>query len=194
MNQTKIIYHLTINNWWENWLTPSPFGRLIRLFQCIPYDDNSAITSTQHQQLSCIHPHHRPFSHVFCSTKFGVDQSYNTLQYYEENFTNDLQRVQQLFEMARGKDWPLLHVSHLSLNLDLDLFPGSHVLPLFWWITGFYLGRDSNTEYEYACDTVTTNITYSGHYLRNQLWLQRRIYHMPNLIVETIQQSKNTIQ
>mmetsp|Transcript_18504 Transcript_18504/g.38353 ORF Transcript_18504/g.38353 Transcript_18504/m.38353 type:complete len:567 (-) Transcript_18504:49-1749(-) len=63
-----------------------------------------------------------PSSYLFCSTKLGVDSSYNKLGYYKEAFSSDELRVKRLFEAAQERKLPLMQVkSHLNLAVLVDL-------------------------------------------------------------------------
>ena len=104
------------------------------------------------------------FSYVFCSTKLGVDESYNTLDYYEENFQQDLLRVQRHFEMALEKNLPLLQVSRLSLKILVDFISRKTCIAIVLIDNRVLFGRDRNAVDEFSCDTAAKN-TYSGHYL-----------------------------
>ena len=58
------------------------------------------------------------FSYLFCSTKFGVDKTYNNIGYYKDSFTVDEIRVNNLFDIAEKQDLPLLET---STNLTLHV-------------------------------------------------------------------------
>lgn len=80
------------------------------------------------QQRNCLHPlglvkplQSPPLPFLFCSTNFGVDESYNSLGYYKDAFSSDELRVKNLFNKARGKCLPLLETSHLSLDVLVDV-------------------------------------------------------------------------
>lgn len=63
-----------------------------------------------------------PASYLFCSTKLGVDSSYNKLGYYKEAFSSDELRVKRLFDVAKERKLPLMQVKrHLSLAVLVDL-------------------------------------------------------------------------
>lgn len=74
-----------------------------------------------HHQLLPLSPTTASFtSYLFCSTKLGVDESYNKLGYYKDAFSCDELRVKQLFDTAHQKELPLMQLSHLSLKVLVD--------------------------------------------------------------------------
>ena len=70
------------------------------------------------------------FSYLFCSTKFGVDESYSDLGYYKDAFRSDELRVKNLFRIARKRKLPLLQVSHISLQALVDVVSKQGVVAL----------------------------------------------------------------
>jgi len=55
-------------------------------------------------------------TYLFCSTKFGVDESYNGLCYYKSTFQQDEMRVTKRFALASQLSLPTLCLSSLSLD------------------------------------------------------------------------------
>jgi hypothetical protein len=70
------------------------------------------------------------FSYLFCSTKFGVDESYSDLGYYKDAFRSDELRVKNLFRIARKRKLPLLQVSRISLQALVDVVSKQGVVAL----------------------------------------------------------------
>lgn len=61
------------------------------------------------------------FSYLFCSSAFGVDESYSNLGYYKDAFSSDELRVRNLFQLARKRKLPLLQTSGISLQTFADV-------------------------------------------------------------------------
>lgn len=70
------------------------------------------------------------FSYLFCSTKFGVDESYSDLGYYKDAFRSDELRVKNLFQIARKQKLPLLQISRISLQALVDVVSKQGVVAL----------------------------------------------------------------
>mmetsp|Transcript_39837 Transcript_39837/g.119836 ORF Transcript_39837/g.119836 Transcript_39837/m.119836 type:complete len:431 (-) Transcript_39837:660-1952(-) len=60
-------------------------------------------------------------SYLFCSTKLGVDESYNHLGYYKSAFDRDEVRVTRRFQLAKELGLPTLCVSKLDLAAVVDI-------------------------------------------------------------------------
>lgn len=60
-------------------------------------------------------------SYLFCSTKLGVDESYNRLGYYKHAFQNDEVRVTNRFQLAKELGLPTLCVTRLDLSAVVDV-------------------------------------------------------------------------
>ena len=94
-------------------------------------------------------------SYVFCSTNFGVDESYNELGYYKHEFSSDEQRVKSLFEKAKEQSLPLLETSNLTLQVLVDVI--SHK-----GIVAIVLLDNRILKYH---DVQHTTGSYAGHYV-----------------------------
>ena len=94
------------------------------------------------------------FSYLFCSTKFGVDESYSDLGYYKDAFRSDELRVKNLFRIARKQKLPLLQVSRISLQALVDVVSKQGVVALAL--------LDNRVLRSNATHTTSS---YSGHYV-----------------------------
>ncbi len=92
------------------------------------------------------------FSYLFCSTNFGVEKSYNSLEYYQENFTSDELRIQNHFRRAHEQNLPLLQTSHLSLQVLAEVISRKGVVAIVL--------LDNN-----ILRNTFTSDSYSGHYV-----------------------------
>lgn len=81
--------------------------------------ENGSVDSALEIQQQCPCP--PKFSYLFCSTKFGVDESYSDLGYYKDAFPSDELRVENLFRIARKQKMPLLQTSRISLQALMDV-------------------------------------------------------------------------
>ena len=112
-------------------------------------DNNDSACPVDFQQQF---PQH--FSYLFCSTKFGVDKSYNSLGYYKDSFSSDELRVQKLFHISRERSLPLLQTSHLSLQVLVDVISRKGVVAIVL-LDNIVLRNN----------TLYTSDLYSGHYV-----------------------------
>lgn len=94
------------------------------------------------------------WSYLFCSTKFGVDESYTKLGYYKDAFASDEHRVKDLFDMAQKQNLPLLQTSHLSLEVLVEVVARKNVVAIV--LLDNRILRDNNT---------SPTSSYSGHYV-----------------------------
>lgn len=92
-------------------------------------------------------------TYIFCSTKFGVDENYNTLDYYEDAFQDDLHRVERLFALAAEKQFPLLQ-AHLSLRVLVDFVSRKNCIAIALIDNRILRGRE-----------LDGGDQYSGHYV-----------------------------
>jgi len=60
-------------------------------------------------------------SYLFCSVRFGVEESYHNLGYYKDAFSEDELRVKNRFDFARKQNLPLLETSHLTFEVLVDI-------------------------------------------------------------------------
>lgn len=90
------------------------------------------------------------WSYLFCSTKFEVDESYNTLGYYKDAFCSDEQRVKMLFDVAKKQQLPLLRTEHISLDVLVDIISRKDVVAIVLLDNKILRNNDSS---------------YSGHYV-----------------------------
>lgn len=109
-------------------------------------------------------------SFLFCSTKLGVDKSYNGLGYYRDAFEHDAYRVEQLFALAFEENMPLLQVSHLSLKVLVDFVSrkGCVAIVLVDNRVLMNLGainKDPEKSEQVEDATTQSNSSYSGHYV-----------------------------
>lgn len=95
------------------------------------------------------------FSYLFCSTKFGVEKSYNSLEYYQDAFPSDELRIQNHFLTAHEQKLPLLRTSHLSLQVLVDVISHRGVAAIVL-LDNVVLQRTLSH---------TTSESYSGHYV-----------------------------
>jgi hypothetical protein len=106
-------------------------------------------------------PEKCPVHYLFCSTKFGVDESYKLLDYYQAAFQHDLQRVERLFASAFAQNIPLLRVTHLSLKLLIHIISIEGCIAIVLIDNRVLLARDSKSN---DGDDISC-ATYSGHYV-----------------------------
>ena len=83
--------------------------------------EGECLLDNKQQYQHCIQLPLSSLSYVFCSTNFGVDESYNELGYYKHEFSSDEQRVKSLFEKAKEQSLPLLETSNLTLQVLVDV-------------------------------------------------------------------------
>ena len=92
---------------------------LVMLLQHIISDGiNSSNEEEEHSSTTINHEQYT-FSYLFCSTKFGVDKTYNNIGYYKDTFTSDEIRVNNLFDIAEKQGLPLLETSTTNLTLQV---------------------------------------------------------------------------
>ena len=112
-------------------------------------------------------------TYVFCSSNFGVDESYNKLHYYRDAFSADEVRVRKLFNIAEKQNFPLMQVHHMSLNVLISLVLRENVVAIVLVDNNIFTQQDKNQfsqphNVETAID-ITNNETddssYSGHYV-----------------------------
>lgn len=105
------------------------------------------------QQYSFILPSLSSFSYLFCSTKLGVDESYNNLEYYKDAFSKDEKRVNNLLDIAQKQKLPLLETSNISFEVLVDVISKEGVVAIV---------LVDNRILKYS--TIHTS-SYSGHYV-----------------------------
>jgi len=110
-------------------------------------------------RLNSIHPFTPPLASPSTS-KFGVDESYNKLGYYQDKFTADERRVNSLFEKAHLEKLPLLQTSHLTMEVLVDLVGRKNVVAIV--LLDNRILTNSNATAPIA---NTTTASYSGHYV-----------------------------
>ncbi|KAL7505314.1 hypothetical protein ACHAXN_006326 [Cyclotella atomus] len=117
-----------------------------------------------HYTLQDITQNATTLSYVFCSTKFGVRQSYSDIEYYHAAFEQDLQRVERLFASVVKEKIPLLQVSHLSLKVLVNFVSKRGCIAVVLIDNRVLLNQTLEGEEQCSTDTVESN-AYSGHYL-----------------------------
>lgn len=105
-----------------------------------------------------------PTSFLFCSTNFGVDESYNTLDYYKDAFNSDVQRVHRLFVTAIKENMPLLQVPELSLQVLVDIVSRKDCVAIVL-VDNRILTKQGANAVNNENEQVPTNTSYSGHYV-----------------------------
>ncbi|KAL7526545.1 hypothetical protein ACHAWF_001814 [Thalassiosira exigua] len=93
------------------------------------------------------------FSYLFCSTNFGVDESYNQLGYYKDAFSADELRVKHLFDISKQHKLPLLRTSHISLDVLVEIVSRKGVVAIV-----LVDNRVLRNDVLHIC-------SYSGHYV-----------------------------
>lgn len=114
---------------------------------------HDALVQRQHNSLDEKQSIRSPAPYLFCSANFGVDESYNTLDYYEVAFQDDLSRVERLFDLAAEEQLPLFQV-HLSLRVLVDFVSRKNCIAIALVDNIVLRGQDSQD-----------NNSYSGHYV-----------------------------
>lgn len=102
-------------------------------------------------------------SYLFCSNRFGIDESYNNLHYYKDAFSEDQIRVKSLFEKAEQQNLPLMQVSHMSLNILIDLVSRENVVAIVLLDNTIFSNSMANEEA--ASNDDGSEVSYSGHYV-----------------------------
>ncbi len=102
-------------------------------------------------------------SYLFCSKQFGIDESYSNYQYYKDAFSEDESRVKSLFQKAENKSLPLMRVSHMSLNILIDLVSRENVVAIVLLDNTIF--NQQNTLCPTSNDDDQPDISYSGHYV-----------------------------
>lgn len=98
-------------------------------------------------------------SYLFCSTNFGVDESYNKLGYYKDSFSSDELRVRRLFEIAQKRQWSLLQTSHIALHTFVDVVSKEGVVAIVLLDNRVLKGNTATLQQQ------QTRSSYSGHYV-----------------------------
>lgn len=97
-------------------------------------------------------------SYLFCSTKFGVDETYHNISYYEDSFSSDELRVRSLFGIAEKQCLPMLETSNLSIQVLVDIVSRKDVVAIVL-LDNRILKYNNNT------NDTTSSSSYSGHYV-----------------------------
>ncbi|KAL7447229.1 hypothetical protein ACHAXM_011221 [Skeletonema potamos] len=105
-------------------------------------------------------------SYVFCSNRFGVDESYNNLHYYKDAFSEDELRVKRLFVQAEQLKLPLMQVSHMSLNILIEIISRENVVAIVLLDNTIY-NQQSNSSSAETTSKIhdQSDLSYSGHYV-----------------------------
>ena len=121
----------------------------------------------QHKSHVCqIGQPHASVKYVFCSTKFGVDESYIKFGYYEEAYANDFKRVERLFSIALQESMPILQIPYLSLELLVSIVSRKGCVAIVLVDNAILLGRGASCNSEDGdLRTTEASNTYSGHYV-----------------------------
>lgn len=137
LEKNRLIEHIATESIWTI--------DLVMLLQHIISKETEENSSTNEQYT---------FSYLFCSTKFGVDKTYNNIGYYKDAFTSDEIRVNKLFEIAEKQDLPLLETStNLTLQVLVNVVSRKGVVAIVL-LDNRILKND--------CNEVST---YCGHYV-----------------------------
>ena len=104
-------------------------------------------------------------SYLFCSNQFGIDKSYNNLDYYKDAFSDDEIRVKSLFEKAEHRNLPLMQVSHMSLNILIDLVSRENVLAIVLLDNTIFNQQNNTANEETTSNVDRSEVSYSGHYV-----------------------------
>jgi len=125
---------------------------LVILLQHIISDGiNSSNEEEEHS--SIITKEQYTFSYLSCSTKFGVDKTYNNIGYYKDTFTSDEIRVNNLFDIAEKQGLPLIETSTLTLLVLADIVSRKGIVAIVL-LDNRILKNESNEA-----------STYCGHYV-----------------------------
>ena len=95
------------------------------------------------------------FSYLYCSTKLGVDTSFEDLDYYRESFQCDEMRVKSLLEHGKRRGLPMVQVSGLCFEEFSKVISHSEVVAIVL--------VDNQILTKGPCSSV--NSTYRGHYI-----------------------------
>ncbi len=101
-------------------------------------------------------------TYLFCSNRFGVDESYYNLHYYKDAFSADELRVKRLFDQAEQQSLPLMQVSHMSLNILIDIVSRENIVAIVLLDNTIY-NQQSNLSTSKIHDQ--SDLSYSGHYI-----------------------------
>lgn len=104
-------------------------------------------------------------SYLFCSKQFGIDESYNNFHYYKDAFSEDEIRVKSLFEKAEHQSLPLMQVSHMSLNILIDLVSRENVVAIVLLDNTIFNHQNNMANGEATSNDDQPDISYSGHYV-----------------------------
>ena len=96
-------------------------------------------------------------TYLFCSKKFGVDESYNKLLYYRDAFSADKVRVTGLFDVAEQQK--LMKVNHLSLDVLINLVTRENVVGIVLLDNTIFAQLDTDENKQ------ESGLPYSGHYV-----------------------------
>jgi len=100
-------------------------------------------------------------SYLFTSTKFGVDESYHKLGYYQDKFTSDERRVNNLFQRAHKQKLPLVQSSHLTMKGLVDVVGRKNVVAIVLLDNRILTNSNATT----VAPIANTTTSYSGHYV-----------------------------
>ncbi|KAK1743256.1 guanylate cyclase [Skeletonema marinoi] len=105
-------------------------------------------------------------TYLFCSNRFGIDESYNNLHYYKDAFSEDEIRVKRLFDKAEQQNLPLLQVSHMSFNVLIDLVSRENVVAIVL-LDNTIFNQQNNTSNAKTASNIhdQSDLSYSGHYV-----------------------------
>jgi len=121
-NKAAIADHLRLEkNWLIEYIATESIWTidLVMLLQLIISDGiNSNDEEEEHSSTTISHEQYT-FSYLFCSTKFGVNKTYNNIGYYKGAFTSDEIRVNNLFDIAEKQVLPLLETFTTNLTLQV---------------------------------------------------------------------------
>ena len=96
------------------------------------------------------------FSYLYCTTKLGVDTSFEDLDYYRESFQCDETRVKSLLEHAKRRGLPMVQVSRLCFEEFAEVISHSEVVAIVL--------VDNHVLTKGPCER-SANSTYRGHYI-----------------------------
>ena len=158
LNKAKTADHLRVEkNWLVEYVATESIWTidLIMLLQHIISDGINSSTEEEEHSSTIINKQYS-FSYLFCSTKFGVDKTYNNIGYYKDAFTSDEIRVNNLFDIAEKQGLPLLETSTTNLTLQVlaDIVSRKGVVAIVL-LDNRILKNESNE----------ASTTYCGHYV-----------------------------
>jgi len=104
--------------------------------------------------------------YLFCSSRFGIDESYNNFHYYKDAFSEDEIRVKRLFDKAEKQNLPLLQVSHMIFNVLIDLVSRENVVAIVLLDNTIFNQQNNQSNAKTSSNIHDqSDLSYSGHYV-----------------------------